>query len=113
MKPIVGAGEDTEDSEMALLKTAWFRLLYRPNPSLPLRFAVSVRKKVGNACQRNRERRQIRESLRQARELWPQYGWMVVIIDRKSPPHLTGTERQAIIRGLLSRIKELTDKNSQ
>ena len=86
----------------------WFRLFFWRGSPGTTRFTVNVRKKVGNACTRNRQRRRLKESLRLARYLWPERGWGVIIIDRPAPPGLTGQKRQDIIDRLLTRTRELS-----
>ncbi len=82
-----------------------FRFFFWPQPpSCSVRFAISVRKKVGNACKRNRERRQFREALRISRRLWPRQGWGVVVIDRPSASFLTWSKRQETIGKLLAQV---------
>jgi ribonuclease P protein component len=86
----------------------WFRLYFWPKPPGPTRFAVSIRKKVGNACVRNREKRRLKESLRITQTHWPANGWGVVIIDRPMPDSLSGAKRNEIVAGLLAQTQKLT-----
>jgi len=88
----------------------WFRLRFWPDPIGEARFAISVRRSVGNACARNRARRQLRESLRVARPRWPRRGWGVVIIDRPTPARLSGAERQRTVEQLLDRTRLLVER---
>jgi len=84
----------------------WFRLYFWPKPPGQTRFAISIRKKVGNACVRNREKRRLRESLRVAQKHWPTHGWGVVIIDRPMPDGLSGAKRNEIVAGLLAQTQQ-------
>jgi ribonuclease P protein component len=99
----------SEDIRMTIrqgqcLPGGWFRLFFRHGHVGTPRFAVSVRKTVGQAYFRNRERRRLRESLRTMRHLWPERGWGVVVIDRAAPPQVTAGKRQDIIRKLLEQV---------
>jgi ribonuclease P protein component len=63
--------------------SATFLLFYRPNGLECSRFGMSVKKALGNAVERNRIRRRIREILRVHREeIVP--GWDVVIHPSRS-----------------------------
>jgi len=88
----------------------WFRLLFWPDPLGRSRFAISVRRSVGNACARNLARRQLRESLRLAQSRWPQHGWGLVIINQPTPGQLSGAERQAIVERFLDRACRMTER---
>ena len=88
----------------------WFRLFFRPDHAVPMRFAISIRKNVGNACTRNRERRRVKESLRLSRRHWPPNGYGVLVVDRPDPEGLSGLKRNEIVAGLLEKIQETTNR---
>ena len=85
-----------------------FRFFFWPQPpSNRIRFAVSVRKKVGNACRRNRERRQFREILRTSCGTWLGQGWGVVVIDQPADPRVTWNARHQTFGKLLERAARM------
>jgi len=68
-----------------------------------LRLGITVSRRVGNAVQRNRIRRQVREAFRRDRAAWPK-GFDVVLIARSSALGATWTDITEELRGLRRRI---------
>jgi ribonuclease P protein component len=89
---------------------AWFRLVFWHKPTGLTRFAISIRKKVGTACERNRQKRYIREALRLSKDSWPPQGWGVIIIDGPAPKQLSGEQRIRIITEILDDVRKSAGK---
>jgi len=67
------------------------------------RYGITASKKVGNAVERNRSRRVIREALRTLDE--PMRGnWDLVFVARGRTKYMTSTQVQEIMRAQLKRL---------
>jgi len=67
------------------------------------RYGITASKKVGNAVQRNRSRRVIREALRTLDE--PMRGnWDLVFVARGRTKHMKSTDIQAVMRAQLKKL---------
>jgi len=67
------------------------------------RYGITASKKIGNAAQRNRARRVIREALRTLDE--PFTGsWDIVFVARGKTRHMKSTQIQTIMRDQLRRL---------
>jgi ribonuclease P protein component len=81
-------------------------LVALPNDQGPSRFAVSAGRRIGNAVQRNRAKRLIREAVRAIlQEIKP--GWDVVLVARRPLPEAKFYEVEAAVRSLFSRANLL------
>jgi ribonuclease P protein component len=67
-----------------------------------LRFGVSAGRSLGNAVQRNRAKRRLREQLRQF-EPQLQRGWDVVLIARKALPEASAAHLQRALQDLFEK----------
>ncbi len=77
-------------------------LIKHPNEEGSSRFGVAAGRSIGNAVQRNRAKRKIRELVRQ-RIPSIQSGWDVIFLARQSIQDATHSELQAAVDGLLKR----------
>jgi ribonuclease P protein component len=81
-------------------------LVALPNDQGPTRFAVSAGRRIGNAVQRNRAKRLLREAVRAIlQEVKP--GWDVVLVARQPLPKAKFYEVEAAVRLLFSRANLL------
>jgi ribonuclease P protein component len=85
-------------------------LVVLPEEGVKTLFGVMAGRSVGNAVQRNRAKRLIREAIR---PLLPKVlpGWKVIVIARKSLLNAEFTEISTSLQGLLARAKVLNDSN--
>jgi ribonuclease P protein component len=70
----------------------------------PARFGFTVSKKVGNAVERNRVRRRLREIVRRNAALLPQAGHDYVLIGRKAGLTMPFGRMVAEFRGAMTRL---------
>lgn len=86
-------------------------LIISPNELDKTRFGVAVSKAVGNAVQRNKTKRQLREILR---GFLPQVitGWDVVIIARRRTRQASFDEIQPALYSLLRKADLITPEHS-
>jgi ribonuclease P protein component len=84
--------------------SASFILFVRPNDRGKSRFGMSVKKALGNAAERNRIRRRVREILRLHREEIAS-GWDVVIHPNRAAGTLKFVKLEAELLNLLPRRK--------
>ena len=85
-------------------------LVKYPNEAESSRFGVTAGRSIGNAVQRNRAKRRIRELVRQRLPLI-ENGWDVIFLARKNIQDATYTELQAAIDGLLKRAGLLKNQH--
>ncbi len=69
-----------------------------------VRLGITVSRRVGNAVQRNRIRRLVREAFRRERAAWPT-GLDVVVVARAAARDATLGEIAEELRGLLRRVR--------
>ena len=74
------------------------------NDGLPTRFGFTVSKKVGNAVERNRVRRRLREMVRRSAALAPQSGHDYVLIGRRAALTAPFDRMAADFAGALRRV---------
>ena len=86
------------------IHTAHFLIVLQPNLLANTRLGITVTKKVGNAVQRNRVKRVVREVFRTHRALFPR-GHDVVFIAKKGAPELGYDALLAEVRGAADRLK--------
>lgn len=81
-------------------------LVALPNDQDSSRFAVSAGRRIGNAVQRNRAKRLLREAARAIlQEIKP--GWDIVLVARRPLPKAKFYEVEAAVRALFSRANLL------
>ncbi len=87
-------------------------LIVLPNELEKSRFTVSAGRSVGNAVQRNRAKRLLRESLRPIiPEISP--GWDILLLSRHSISEASFQEIQAALNTLLKRSHLLENKQTE
>ena len=85
---------------------AAFVLQARPRgDEAPPRFGFTVSKKVGNAVERNRVRRRLREIVRRHAALLPQAGHDYVLIGRRAALSMPFERMSAEFTGALKRLQ--------
>ncbi len=86
-------------------------LVALPNQQGKSRFAVSASRSLGNAVQRNRAKRQLREALRPLiSEIAP--GWDIILLARRSMSQAGFREIQGVLLPLLRRSHLLVEENT-
>ena len=76
------------------------------NDADPSRFGFTVSKKVGNAVERNRVRRRLREIVRRNAALLPQGGHDYVLIGRKAALAMPFEAMVSQFRGAMARLTQ-------
>lgn len=90
-------------------RKAVFRLaviIYRPNGLLSSRFAFTASRKIGNAVQRNRARRLMREAVRKKLDQSPA-GFDFLFVARRNMPSVTLSEANELVDEVFERICRL------
>ena len=85
-------------------------LVFRPNSLPHTRFCFSASKRVGNAVQRNRAKRLMREAIR-LNLAQIATGWDVLLIPRTHAATASFTDVEAAVLDLLKRARLLTNKD--
>jgi ribonuclease P protein component len=82
----------------------------KPDGEMPLRFGFTVTKKTGNAPERNRIRRRLREAVRRAGEGLEGIGGDFVLIGRREA---LGVPFETLVKGLSEAIRRLAQGGGQ
>lgn len=85
-------------------------MIVLPNELMSFRIGVVAGKTVGNAVQRNRAKRLIRNALQPLLASIP-VGWDILFIARKSLPELSFNQVQEALNSLLRRSELLSETN--